>query len=315
VRALVLSGINNIFTAQTAEGELYECRIKGKILRETEGFYNALAPGDVVEIESDPHEGGSKAQVLSLEQRRGSFARWNEKGRSLQVLAANLDLVVCVTSANMPPFRPRFIDRVLVMAELAGLPALVVMNKVDQGRDDEAEERLDDYERLGYEVARVSARTGKGIDWLRKRLSKGLSVMTGQSGVGKSSLLNALDPDLNRRVGEVSAKFERGTHTTNFSQLLGIRGASLWDGERARGIVDTPGVRRLALKGIPSAELGHYLPEFRALIGSCSFGASCSHVSEPGCKILEAVYSGVIHEDRYESYLRMREELDERDAY
>jgi ribosome biogenesis GTPase len=303
----ILSGSNNVFAVAARDGSLLECRIKGKILRSGEERYNALAPGDMVEIELDPQEGTRKGLIAALKPRRNSFCRYNEKGRAFQTLAANIDLAVCVASPVEPPFRPRFLDRFLVMASFFEVPAMILVNKSELGLDADIEERLEDYARVGYEVLRCSARTGLGLGELRARLSGKASVFGGQSGVGKSTLLNALAPGAGLATGDICKKWERGRHTTTRASLvpLPIEGGG-W-------IVDTPGVRRFSLRGIPPEDLALHMPEFAGLIGACSYGLSCSHVSEPGCKILEAVHAGAIHEDRYESFLRMREELaDER---
>lgn len=308
---LVLSGSNNLFVLRLEGGEEIEGRIKGKVLKGAEGFYNPLAPGDRVYVETDGSHPGS-GLIVGLVERRNAFARWNQKGKTAQLLAANLDLVLCVTTAALPPFRPRFLDRALLQADAAGIPPVIVLNKVDadSGDDPDVAERLEDYRRIGYRILRVSALSGEGLEELRTLLSGHGAAMVGQSGVGKSSLLNALIPGLSLRTAEISAKFERGTHTTTMARLIDLPEPS-----GGAFIVDTPGVRRLVPDGVRAAELGLHLREFAPLIGSCSFGLSCRHVTEPGCKILEAINAGYIHEDRYESFLRLRDELEGRAPY
>ena len=166
------------------------------------------------------------------------------------------------------------------------------------------EERLEDFRRIGVPVLRLSAYTGEGMDELRALIRGKFSVLVGQSGVGKSSLVNALIPDLNIQVGALNEKYDRGNHTTTQALLLELPGP----GPRTR-IIDTPGIRRFVPEGFVPAELILHMREFAPLAGKCSFGLSCSHETEPGCKILEAVQAGVIHPDRYENYLRIREEL------
>jgi ribosome biogenesis GTPase len=305
VRGRIIRASRNIFTLRDESGEELDCRIKGKVLKGVEGFYNPLAPGDWVEFESNPAHKDS-ALITALETRRNAFTRLNQKGpgRSSQLLAANVDLVVCVTTPASPPFRPRFIDRLLVQGEAAGLPQLIVCNKTDLAPDDpDVEERLEDFSRIGYEVLRVSAKTGQGMDAFRAVLAGKLSVLAGQSGVGKSSLINALLPAAVLRVGDINAKYDRGNHVTTGARLLEFSSPG------GGGVVDTPGVRRLVPDRVTPGGLIRYMKEFAPLEGKCSFGLSCSHTSEPGCKIMEAVAAGVIHEDRYESFLRIREEL------
>lgn len=301
---LVVSGSNNLFVVRADDGSELSCRIKGKVLKGAEGFYNPIAPGDRVEVDPSgcpPGEG----LVTALEPRRNRYARWNQKGRAPQLLAANLDLLVCVATPALPPFRPRFVDRALVQADAAGIPAAIAVNKSDLEPDDpDVEERLLDFERLGFRVLRVSASTGAGLDELRDLFGGKTVALVGQSGVGKSSLLNALAPGLDLRTGDLCAKFERGAHTTTMARMVRV--------EAPRGgawVVDTPGVRRLSPDGVAVEDLALHMPEFAPLLGTCSYGLSCSHEREPGCRIMEAVAAGVIHEDRYESFLRMREEL------
>jgi ribosome biogenesis GTPase / thiamine phosphate phosphatase len=302
VRATVVYGINNLFTLELGDGRLMTAGIKGKVLKESKGDYNALAPGDFVEVDSDPHD-PSRGRILSLEPRRNAYGRWNEKGRSAQILAANVDRTILVVSPSMPPFRPRFIDRVMTACAVAGITPVIVMNKADLGVEPEVKERLKDYQRLGYRVIVCSATTGKGIGELKKLVSTGLSVFTGQSGTGKSSILNALEEGLGLKVGELCAKWDRGSHTTVVSAMFRLSGA--------RGaVVDTPGFRRFALRGIEPEELASYFPEMAGLDADCEFGPSCPHADEEACALIKAVKAGRINPDRFESYLRIRDELE-----
>jgi ribosome biogenesis GTPase len=283
-----------------------ECRIKGKVLKGMEGFYNPLAPGDRVIVEQNPDEPGA-ALVLAVEERKNLFARFNQKGRKPQILAANIDLVVCVTSPVSPPFRPRFIDRVLVQAEVSGVRAVVLCNKYDLcNGDPDLEERLEDYRRIGYGVLRVSAKTGLGIGELRETAGGKTAALIGQSGVGKSSLINALAPSFNLKTGALNEKYDRGSHTTSLSVMFELPE----DGEKKSFVIDTPGIRRMVPWMPGQEELASCMKEFAPLVGRCSYGLSCSHRTEPGCKILEAVSAGVIHEDRYESFIRIQDELE-----
>ncbi|MBN1241796.1 MAG: ribosome small subunit-dependent GTPase A [Spirochaetales bacterium] len=300
---VVIAGSVGSFLVECEDG-VRRCGIKGKVLKGegADGRYNALAPGDRVTVEPDPID-ADKGSVTALVPRRNLFWRYNEKGRARQAIAANLDLVVCVASPVLPPFRPRFVDRVAMMAELGSVPLLIVLNKADLGLDDDTAARLEDYGRLGYGVHLCSARTGEGVEELRAKLRGLETAFVGQSGVGKSSVLNALEPGLSRRVGEVSEKYERGKHTTTQAVLV-----RLSDGETR--IVDTPGFRRLAVRGLEAAEVGPLFPEIRAVSGGCALGARCRHLDEPGCAVLKAVEAGTIHDDRYESYARVLAELE-----
>ena len=296
VSGLVIRYSKTHFTVRTKTEEI-ECRIKGKFLKGAGVYYNPIAPGDVVETEN--------TLILAVEERRNLFARFNQKGQSPQILAANVDLVLCVTSLASPPFRPRFLDRVLLQAEAAGIAAAVICNKYDLSSDPDIEERLSDYERIGYPVFRISALSGAGLGEIKEFLRGKFSVLVGQSGVGKSSLVNILIPGLDARTGAVNEKFNRGNHTTTQSILLDVPNT---DSEVTQ-IIDTPGIRRFFPAGVSGEDTIYFMREFAPLAGKCSYGLSCSHEIEPGCKILEAVSAGVIHEDRYESFLRIRDDL------
>ncbi|MFW6209483.1 MAG: ribosome small subunit-dependent GTPase A [Spirochaetota bacterium] len=298
---VVAFGANNIFTVKVA-GQAYQCRIKGKILRQDEKAYNPLAPGDVVDFEPDAHT-SDEGLIIRRKVRENSLVRWNRKRRALQTVAANLDLLVVVASVKNPPFRPRFIDRVLIAAD--EIPSVIVLNKMDLGCDAGVGERILDFRRMGYEVIETSVTTGQGIDVLSEKVTGRLTAFFGQSGVGKSSLLNRLFPGVNLQVGEISQKYDRGRHTTKNARLY----------EYADNyFIDTPGIRQIEL-GIDSPDiLDGYFRDFLPHIGKCEF-QPCSHLHEPGCAVRAAVESHAIHPDRYESYARIYYELEERTEY
>jgi ribosome biogenesis GTPase len=212
---------------------------------------------------------------------------------------ANPDLVLPVFASDHPPPNPRLIDRFLVVAEYNEVPAVLVANKVDLVGATAARERFGPYERIGYDVIYTSARAGIGIDELRGRLAGKLSIVTGPSGVGKSTLLNALQPGLQLLTGEVSSAEEgKGRHTTTHAELHSL------EGPEGGYVADTPGIRELGLFEIPSTELAWCFPEFRDHIGSCAFN-DCSHLHEPRCGLRAAVEAGTVSEDRYDSYRRI----------
>jgi ribosome biogenesis GTPase len=306
-QGLVIRGSRNVFIVRVnGNGEL-ECRIKGKVLKDAEGFYNPLAPGDRVTVAIDSGRADA-GLILALEKRRSLFSRLNQKGSLPQLLAANVDMALCLTTPASPPFRPRFLDRALLQADAAGIEPVVICNKCDLGfADPDVEERLEDFRRIGCRVLRISAKTGAGLDELRGLIAGKTSVLVGQSGVGKSSLINSLLPGVNAKTGTLNEKYDRGNHTTTMSFM-----AELPAGPGAAGparLIDTPGIRRFVPAGVTPSDLILHMREFAPLAGKCAYGLSCSHRSEPGCKIMEAVTAGVIHEDRYYSFLHIQDEL------
>jgi ribosome biogenesis GTPase len=247
--------------------------------------------------------------------RKNEFVRWNVKGRSPQLLAANLDNIIIVTTPDEPPFRPRFVDRALAQAEYENIEPIIVCNKCDlpAATDEDFEARLSDWEGMGYKIIKVSAKSGEGLQELSEVLEDKLCAFVGQSGVGKSSLINVLDSSCVLKTGSLSQKYGRGTHTTTKGTLLHLTlNESLTGGRQGAvaSIIDTPGVRRFVLHDISSKDLALYFRDMKSLVGQCSFGMSCTHTHEAGCKILEGVYAGVIAEDRYESWQRICAEID-----
>ena len=297
MQGIVRYGINNIYTVRCGEIDL-ECRIKGKKLQTGTIEYNPISSGDIVEIEEDPNNTG-KGMIISRAERRNSFGRWNRKRGRVQTIAANVDLIVCILSPESPPFRPRFVDRVLVNCE-DSIDVLIVLNKIDQNIGRDVKSRIDDWKRMGYEVMMTSAAEGDGVEALRSRIEGLTAAFVGQSGVGKSSLLNALEPGFNFRVGEVSEKFNKGTHTTCFAVM------DSWN----RGtIIDTPGIKEIDPVGIEPETLSHFMRDFKPYIGECMHSV-CLHRDEPGCAVKDAVGNGDVLEQRYSSYLRILSDLE-----
>lgn len=315
----VLSGSNNIFEIECDDKNdddvniIRSCSFKSKRLKLDTKYYNPLAPGDRVQIEIENSE-DQKGQILSLVPRQNAFIRWNVKGRAPQLLAANLDYIILVTTPAEPEFRPRFIDRELVQAEYQNLTPIILVNKYDlpEAQDPDFQNRLSIWEELGYKVLRISAKSGEGLTEFAELLTGKLSALVGQSGVGKSSLVNVLDNTCVLKTGSLSRKYGKGAHTTTKGTLMHIHlNESIVGGVQNvyASIIDTPGVRRFVLNDIEAEDLALYFREFEPLIGKCKFGTRCKHETEPGCKILEAVQSGSISEERFESWQRIKEEI------
>lgn len=298
MRGTVLTGRNNIFTV-SADEATFLCRLRGKVLAVDERAYNPLAPGDEVELEAIDRTNGT-AVITARAERRSSFQRYNRKREAVQTLAANVDLAVAVMSVRDPLFRPRFVDRVLALAEHHGLPALVVVTKADLAVDRAADEARR-YTAAGYGTVLVRHDRTAGVEELRSRITGRRCVLVGQSGVGKSTLLNALAGASLQDTATISRRYRRGRHTTTAALMLRI-------GEVE--IVDTPGVRELDCRHIPLDELDACFREFRPYIGRCEM-PGCAHRTEPGCAVATAVAAGTLDERRYESYLRLSDELGE----
>ena len=321
LEGLIIAGTNNTFTVECDDEITRNCTIKGKVLKSDKQFYNPLAPGDRVVIEPDPIN-EAKGQVLSVLPRKNTFLRWNVKGRCPQLLACNLDYLILVCTPDEPPFRPRFIDRALAQAEHQGITPVVVCNKWDlaeamqtDGREQEyevIEKRLQIWEELGYTVLKISAKTGEGMTQFTELLENHLSAFVGQSGVGKSSLINVMDNTCVLRTGSLSKKYGRGSHTTTKGTLIHLTlNESLQDGVRGHkaDIIDTPGIRRFVLDDVAADELAMYFKEFEPFIGQCKFGLNCKHDTEPGCAVLQAVQNGKITAERYDSWQRISREI------
>ena len=321
MKGLIIAGTNNLFTVECDDEVTRNCTIKAKVLKSDKQFYNPLAPGDIVEIEVDPLN-DAKGQILSLEPRKNTFLRWNVKGRCPQLLASNLDYLILVTTPDEPPFRPRFTDRALAQAEHQGITPIVICNKWDlaekmqeDGRQEEYEEiekRLTIWEDLGYKVLRLSAKTGEGMTEFAELLENHLSAFVGQSGVGKSSLINVMDNSCVLRRGSLSKKYGRGSHTTTKGTLIHLTlNETLTEGVQGRkaNIIDTPGIRRFVLDDIEADDLALYFREFEPFVGKCKFGLNCKHLTEPECAVRQAVEEGKITEERYDSWSRISNEI------
>ena len=321
MEGLIIAGTNNTFTVECDDELTRNCTIKGKVLKQDKQFYNPLAPGDHVTVEPDPIN-EHKGQILSVLERKNTFLRWNVKGRCPQLLASNLDYLILVCTPDEPPFRPRFIDRALAQAEHQGITPVIVCNKWDlaeemqtDGREDEYEEidrRLTIWSDLGYRVLRISAKTGEGMTEFAQLLENHLSAFVGQSGVGKSSLINVMDNSCVLKTGSLSKKYGKGSHTTTKGTLIHLTlNETLFEGVRGlkADIIDTPGIRRFVLDDVQADDVAMYFKEFEPFIGKCKFGLGCKHKTEPGCAVLQAVQDGQITQERYDSWSRISEEI------
>lgn len=288
-RVLAVHGLTSTVAAD--DGAAYQCAVRRLLKTLHTDLRHVVAAGDRVLFRpADNREG----IIERIEPRRGVLSR-HSRGRQ-HVIVANVDQLVIVTSAAEPYLKPNLIDRFLVSAEQGHLRAILCINKADLVDPAALQPLIGVYAQMGYTVLLVSARSGLGIDRLRKRLLGKQSVVAGQSGVGKSSLLNAVQPGLGLAVSAVSAETQKGRHTTTTARLLPLAGGGY--------VVDTPGIRQFQLWDIVPAEIGGLYRDLRPLVSLCAF-PDCTHNHEAGCAVKDAVADGWLDARRYESYLHL----------
>lgn len=296
MQGLIIKSTGSWYTVLTNERQKVECRIKGIFRIKGMVTTNPLAVGDVVDFEKEP--GQETGVITNLHQRKNYIIRKSiNLSRQAQILAVNLDQAVLVVTLASPRTSLGFIDRFLVTAEAYDIPARLVFNKLDLFSD-EGMELLADfmsvYQQIGYPCFEVSALEGTNIAEVQALLKDKVTLFSGHSGVGKSSLINALLPHLDLQTSEISDWSDKGTHTTTFAEMFELPEGGF--------IIDTPGIKELGIIDIEKQELGHFFPEMRDRMHDCRFN-DCRHINEPGCAVLEAVESGEIALSRYESYL------------
>ncbi len=303
---IVIKAISGFFTVDTGAGEIV-AQLPGRLKKERHKS-SIAAVGDHVTVSVNQDGTGT---IEAIAERRAvlSRTRTSAEARHLltdqeQVLVANPDQVIFVFAIKKPHPSPRKLDRFLVVAEMNRLPAIICINKVDLTGIEKAREKFGLYEEIGYPVIYTSAKTGEGVAELSACLQGKLSVLAGSSGVGKSSLLNAIEPGLGLKVLAVSKATGKGMHTTRYAQLFPLAMGGY--------VADTPGIRGLALFDVEPGELDAYFREIAPLVADCQF-SDCSHEHEPGCAVRAAVADGRISPQRYDSYLRLRAEHEKLD--
>ena len=301
MRGLIIRSQSGFYTVETETGS-FTCRLRGR-LKQGKHLGDLVAVGDWVELSPLP-DGEGMIELVEPRQRLLSRMAPTPQGEYQQIIIANPDQVVFIFACAKPEPPLGMLDRLLVVAEKQGIPALILANKVDLVEASQAEALFSHYEPLGYPLIYTSAKSNLGIVELVEKLRGKISVFAGPSGVGKSSLLNSIQPGLGLAIRSVSLATKKGKHTTVVRQLFPLEGGGY--------VADTPGLKALALWDIRPEELDGYFPELRRLVADCQFN-DCTHVHEPGCAVQAALKRGEVHPERYASYVRMRIGQDEQD--
>ncbi len=306
MKAIVYKSTGSWYAVKSEQGQWFNARIRGVLKMDDITSTNPVAVGDIVEIDIEEEEAGT-AIINSIADRRNYINRQSPKSKyQHHIVAANLDQSVLVATLREPRTSQGFIDRFLVASEMYHVPAVIVFNKWDLYREKEKqlyEEWAAMYGEAGYPVIVCSTVTGEGIEALKQKLTGKISLFSGHSGVGKSTLLNAILPELKLRTQDVSGWSGKGMHTTTFAEMFDLPGGG--------SLIDTPGVREFGLVNVTKQELSHYFPEMRSRLNDCQFN-NCQHLNEPGCAIKQAVEEGTITAERYESYISLLLTIDER---
>lgn len=300
---LVVKNTGSWYVVRTEDGEFTDCKVKGNFRLKDIKSTNPVAVGDYVDIKLN-NEG--TAFITEIHDRKNYIIRRaSNLSKQSHIIGANLDQSFLVVTVNYPETSTVFIDRFLATAEAYRVPVKLIFNKIDLYGEDELrylDGLINLYDSIGYESYKVSAATGEGIDVLRDSLAGKVTLFSGNSGVGKSTLLNALLPEANVRTGEISEVHNKGMHTTTFSEMFPTGNGGY--------IIDTPGIKGFGTLDMEAEEVGHFFPEIFRFSADCKYG-NCTHRNEPGCAVKKALEEHYISESRYNSYLSIIEDKDE----
>jgi ribosome biogenesis GTPase len=306
MKGTIYKSTGSWYSVKGEDAAFYKARLKGKFKIDGITSTNPIAVGDEVAFEMED-ELENRVMITELFPRKNYVNRISPANRRMHhIIASNLDQSLLVATLKDPRTSVGFIDRFLVTCEAFHIPAIVLFNKSDIYGDEEMElfeNRKAMYEGVGYKVLLTSVRTKEGIDLLRDVLHDRMTLISGHSGVGKSSLINEIMENENIRTSEVSDWSGKGMHTTTFAEM--------YDLPKGGRLIDTPGMREFAIADISKHELSHYFPEMRAVMNDCQFN-DCMHINEPGCAVKKAVFKGNIHEERYVSYLTILDSIQEK---
>ena len=305
----VIKSTGSWYEVELEDGRVLTCRIVGKFRLEGQRITNPVAVGDRVKVELESDEG--QGMIKEILPRRNYVVRQSPKGRlDLHLMAANLDQAVVIATIVQPNLKQGFIDRFLLMLEPYEIPGVIVFNKADLyggGEMNVFNFLRDIYEPIGYKVLLTSAVDGAGLDEFRAVLKDKISLISGQSGVGKSSLVNSVQPQLELRTQDLSDSSGKGMHTTTFAEMHRL--------EFGGAIIDTPGIKTLAFNNLEPQMVAHNFRELFALSEGCRFGGSCLHRDEPGCAVKAALEEGIVSELRYINYLTILQEVEDQNYW
>lgn len=299
---IVYKSTGSWYTVKTDENQLYDCRIKGKFRMKGIKSTNPIAVGDVVDFEIDKTSDAITGSIHHIHDRKNYIVRKSVNlSKQTHIIASNIDIVFLIITINNPITTTSFIDRFLVTAEAYHIKAVLLFNKIDTFDVDMSDEQLylqHIYAQIGYDCLRVSAKNGKGLDQLKEMMQGKVCMFSGHSGVGKSTLVNALEPTLNLKTKEISDLHQQGQHTTTFAEMFDLTFGSK--------IIDTPGIRGFGIVDMEKQEIKGYFPEFFNLEDQCKFN-NCLHKEEPNCAVKKALEEDKIAWSRYKSYLQILE--------
>jgi len=303
---LVYKSTGSSYSVKTIDHQVFECRIKGKFRMKGIKSTNPIAVGDVVDFELDNTTDEVIGQIHNIHDRKNYIVRKSVNlSKQTHIIASNIDMVFLLITINNPPTTTSFIDRFLVTAEAYGIEAVLVFNKIDTFDEAMIDEQLYlqyIYSEIGYKCIRISAKEHKGIDQLKNMMVGKVCMFSGHSGVGKSTLVNALEPNLNLKTKTISEQSKQGQHTTTFAEMYDLT----FDAK----IIDTPGIKGFGIVDMEPSEVSDYFPEFFKLKDECKFN-NCLHKDEPNCAVKSALEQDKIAWSRYNSYLKILEGDDE----
>ena len=300
MKGLVYKSTGSWYTVKSETGDTFDCKIKGKLRLENINSTNPVVVGDFVEFDVEDHDQQEVGIIKKIFERRNYILRKSVNlSKQTHILASNIDLLLLIITLKNPITTTSFIDRFLVSAEAYSIKTLLVFNKCDlynEADEDSLNSLINIYDNIGYETIKTCAKSGKGIKELEKKISNKTIMLGGHSGVGKTSIINAMDGDLNLKVGNISDQHSQGKHTTTYAELHDL--------DNYTKLIDTPGIKGFGLVNYNIDEISNFFPEFFNVKSKCKFN-NCIHLNEPKCYVKEKVNSGEISKSRYDSYIQI----------